>query len=381
MTEQTASPPRMPMARRCPFDPPDELIALHEEGRLITPMTFPDGAIGWLVTGHALTRAVLTDRRFSARGALRRSAVMDLPTTPEQPGVFVYMDAPEHTRLRKLVVGQFTARRLKQLESRIEQIVADQLDAMERHGSPADLMREYAIPVPSTVICELLGIPYDEYEYFLRRVEPVFDIKGVEEEVGEIYQEVYSYLLGLVARKRAEPGTDIISGLITNQEAELSDDELVGMSFMMLLAGFETTAHMLGLGTFLLFQHPDQMELLRNDPSVVDTATEELLRYLTITQYDISNRTALEDVELGGVLVKKGQTVAISLPAANRDPARFPDRTGSTSPGSRPVTSPSATACTSASGSSWAGWNCASRCPPCCGGFPRCGSVSRPKRS
>jgi cytochrome P450 len=315
----------MPMRRSTPFDPPPELMALQRQGRPISPMTFPDDSVGWLVTSHSLASQILLDKRFSARSDLRRSSVINYPLATPQPGVFIYMDPPEHTRYRKLLAGQFSGRRLKSLAVKIKQVVATCLDNMAEHGPPVDLVQMLALPVPSTVICELLGVPYSEYEQFQRSAARFTDIASVENDFQSIYFEIYNYLVALVKRKRTEPADDIISGLIANTEMDLTDEELVGISFMVLVAGFETTSQMIALGTYALLAHPDQLELLRTDPTVVDNAVDELLRYLTVAQYDLGNRTAVEDVELAGVLIEAGQSVAISLPAVNRDPAQFDD--------------------------------------------------------
>ncbi|MBE1462802.1 cytochrome P450 [Kibdelosporangium phytohabitans] len=252
---------------------------------------------------------MLSDGRFSARGEIVRSPIR--PTSmPASPGSFAFMDPPEHTRYRKLLTGQFTVRRMRLLEPRIEQITEELLDAMT---PPTDLVQAFALPLPSRVICDLLGIPYTDHEFFETNshhmVEP-----SVSPEVRDAAGEaLFGYLHDLVSRKRAKPGDDLVSGLIT--DSDLDDVELTGIAIMLLFAGHETTANMLGLGTFALLRHPGQLARLPED---VPGTVEELLRYLSIVQFEV-NRTALEDVELGGETVRKDETVLVSLPAANRD--------------------------------------------------------------
>ncbi|MDR8413471.1 cytochrome P450 [Nonomuraea sp. 3-1Str] len=314
--------------RERPFDPPDRLTELGGEAPLHR-LTFADGHEGWLATGYTAVRAVLADPRFSnrpehihptipARAAVAKE-LREKAFVP--PGFFLRMDAPEHTRYRKLLTGQFTVRRMKQLEPRIEEITHARLDAMEAAGKPADLVEQFALPIPSLVICELLGVPYGDRERFQRDSKALLALESGAAEVMDAMTSMTSYLGELIRRRRAEPRDDLISGLA--QGGELADDELTGVAFLLLVAGHETTANMLGLGTYALLRNPDQLAAMRDDPSVVDNGVEELLRYLTIIHIG-PIRTALEDVEVEGVAIAKGQSVALSLPVANRDSARFP---------------------------------------------------------
>lgn len=314
----------LPMARSHLFDPPVELGLLREE-RPISRMRFPDGHLGWLVTGYPLVRAILGDNRFSARGELRHSPItvggQVVPLQPAAPpGMFVRMDPPDHTRYRRLLTGQFTVRRMNQLTTRIGEIVAEHLAGMRAHGSPVDLVPSFALPVPSLVICELLGVPYDERETFQRETARALDFNSTMEEIREAITHIQDFILDLVRRKRAEPDDDLLSELITG--GDLTDDELSGMGLLLLVAGHETTANMLGLGTLALLRNPEQLAALRGDPSLVDNTVEELMRYTSILQVG-AIRTALEDVELDGHLVRAGDTLSLSIAAANRDPARF----------------------------------------------------------
>jgi cytochrome P450 len=300
----------VPTARETPFDPPAALAAAPPISRL----RYPDGSLGWLVTEHAAARFVLSDPRFSSRLDLAKSPIR-VSEPVVVPGAFLFMDPPEHTRYRRLLAGQFTVRRMRALEPRIASIAAGLLDAMT---APADLVREFALPLASLVICELLGVPYESHTDFERASHAMVDPSLPEPQRDAAGGELFGLLASVVAEKRRSPGDDLLSGLLA-----LTDDEVMGIGVMLLFAGHETTANMLGLGTFALLRHTEQLALLRADPSLIDGAVEELLRHLSIVQYEV-NRAALEDVEVAGQRVAKGESLLVSLPMANRDPARFP---------------------------------------------------------
>jgi cytochrome P450 len=325
MTETLSDLPPLPSNRGdAPLDPP---AGLRERGSL-SRLAYADGKTGWLVTSHALTRQILADQRFSARSELRtfprREGVPERKVTPEpaRPGMFIAMDPPDHGRYRKLLTGQFTVRRMNQLIPRIQEIASQHAEAMRAAGSPADLVRAYALPIPSLVICELLGVPYSERGRFQEQAGRMLNLTLTVEQTRAAGREMEDFLLELVIGKRAKPGDDMLSGLL--ETGELTDEEIATMGFLLLIAGHETTANMLALGTFTLLTNPGQLALLRSDPGLADNAVEELLRYLTIVHFGTS-RTALEDVELDGQLIKAGEPLSISLPAANRDPMRFVD--------------------------------------------------------
>ncbi|GGS98021.1 cytochrome P450 [Planobispora rosea] len=315
----------LPAARRpgCPFDPPKELIQAREHSP-ISRFPFPDGHQGWLITGYDLARSVLADSRFSSRRELMRHHPLidygDIEVPPAPPGEFLLMDEPQHGRYRKPLVGKFTARRMRLLTERVEQITTDHLDAMEKTGPPADLVTAFAKPIPVIVICELLGVPYEDRGSFQEQIDKFLGGETSDEDLFVAYTEVQNYLAELVAAKRANPTDDVLSDLT---DSDLTDEELRGMALILLSAGFDTTANMLALGTFALLQNPDQLAALRADPTLTDRAVEELLRYLSVAKMFM--RTALEDVELGGRTIKAGTAVLVSYSTANRDPERFAD--------------------------------------------------------
>ncbi|MFF7942958.1 cytochrome P450 [Nocardia gamkensis] len=327
MTRAVPIPNGLPMERDAsPFDPPREITRLRET-RPVCPLIFPDGHEGWLVTGYDAVRRLMADTRFSSRqdiGILHvpyQTPGMPAATepSPQVPGLFVAMDPPDHTRLRRKLTGAFTVKRMKQLEERIIEITERQLDEMARLTPPVDLVEAFALPVPSLVICELLGVPYADRETFQVNSAKFLVKEQPLEEKMAAYGAMTTYLAGLVTRKRAEPGEDILSDLARHDD--LTIEELTGIAFLLLLAGHETTANMLALGTFALLEHPEQLAQLRADPDLVPGAVEELLRYLSVA--DIFYRYATDDIELGGETIGKGSTVVVSLLAANHDPQRF----------------------------------------------------------
>ncbi|ANZ40276.1 cytochrome [Lentzea guizhouensis] len=327
MSQTVSVPQGLPMERDAgPFDPPTRITALRET-RPVSPMLFPDGHEGWLVTGYEAVRQVMADTRFSSRQDL---GIIHVPyetpgmpaatePSPQIPGLFISMDPPDHTRLRRKLTGAFTVKRMKQLEEGITAITEQQLDFLASLTPPVDLVASFALPVPSLVICELLGVPYADRETFQSNSSKFMERDVALDEKMAAFGAMMGYLGQLCVSKRAEPGEDILSDLA--RDPDLSVEELTGMAFLLLLAGHETTANMLALGTFALLEHPDQLAALQSAPELIPDAVEELMRYLSVA--DIFFRYAVEDVELGGELIPAGSTVVVSLLAANRDPAKF----------------------------------------------------------
>ncbi|MBB4937986.1 cytochrome P450 [Streptosporangium album] len=330
-TMRVPLPPEL-TARQCPFDPPQALARMH--GRApVNQVKLGNDEVIWLVTGMSEARAVLSDPRFSADRFSRPNALISVPEEMREKlfdararaGQFITMDAPEHTRLRKMVIGQFTLRRMRALIPHITEIVDAHLDAMADAGTSADLVSAFALPVPSLVICELLGVPYEARADFQRRTAALLRMDTPLEETLRVREEMRGFMHELVAAKRAQPDDGLISGLIHGDHAgELTDDELVGVANLLLVAGHETTANMIGLGVFALLEHPDQLELLRRDPELTASAVEELLRYLSIVHLG-PTRIATEDVRVGDELIPAGGTVMISTPEINRDSAHWDD--------------------------------------------------------
>ncbi|MEU6778824.1 cytochrome P450 [Nonomuraea angiospora] len=312
--------PSLDRAPACPFDPAPEVTALRAE-QPIARLEAPEGAPGvWLVTGYGLVRQILADPRFSSRYETHYYPQMGGYLPPAPAGDLTGMDAPQHTRFRKLLAGKFTVRRMNLLTERVTEITRERLDAMERQGPPADLVEVFAQPVPALMICELLGVPYEDREQFQTATRTLSDAAEPEAQY-TAFIELGDYLRTLGLAKRANPTDDLLSDLATG--GDLTDEELGGVAAFLLGAGLDTTANMLALGTFALLRDPAQLAALRDDPALAAGAVEELLRHLSIAAMGM--RGVLEDVELGGRRLKAGDTVIIALNTANRDPAKFSD--------------------------------------------------------
>ena len=325
LQEETREAPEMPLhMRREGFDPVREMATLRDvEGVREVDTAF--GMPAFLVARHADVKAVLAD---SARFSNDSRRAFDAPGAPKlsaeerdrmRAGNLLGVDPPEHTRLRRMLTPEFTVRRMRRLEPRILEIVDDHLDAMEKAGPPADLVADFALPIPSLVICELLGVPYADRESFQQRTGKLLDISLPMEERLELGRESREYMADLVASAQAAPGDDMLGMLVRDHRDDLTTDELIGIAGLLLIAGHETTSNMLGLGTLALLRHPDQLALVRDEPAAVGHAVEEMLRFLGIVHSGIP-RTTTEDVEVGGVAIPADSLVVLSLAGANRDP-------------------------------------------------------------
>lgn len=324
MTETPVMPSYM--RRQGEFDPDPSTERIREDGG-IGHVTTPFGFDGWLVTGLADARAMLSDsKRFSnVIPPERFRRVVDDEMSDEdiartRAGNLLGFDPPEHTRLRRMLTPSFTVRQMRRLEPRIAQIVEDHLGAMERSGPPVDLITAFALPIPSLVICELLGVPYQDRADFQRRSNRLLDLSLPQRDRMTLFRESREYMVDLVTRAQADPGQEMLGALVREHGDDLSTDELVGIGNLLLIAGHETTANMLGLGTLALLRHPDQLRVVRDRPELVEAAVEELLRWLSIVSVGVT-RIATEPVEIAGQRIEAGEMVMASLPAANRDPA------------------------------------------------------------
>jgi cytochrome P450 len=325
MTQAPELPPLH--MRRDAFDPTAELREIRETLGVRTAKN-AFGMDVFLVTRHEDIKAVLSDHeRFSNSrppGFVMPGApdVSEAELASARAGNLLSLDPPEHQRIRRMLTAEFTIRRMRLLQPRIVEIVDAQLDAMEKAGPPADLVESFALPIPSLVICELLGVPYEDREDFQRRSARQLDFAVPITERLELSRRSREYMGSLVQRSRRQPGNDILGMLVTEHGSELTDDELIGIASLLLLAGHETTSNMLGLGTLALLRHPDQMAAVRDDPDAIGPAVEELLRWLSIVHSAIP-RITTTDVEIAGVEIPAGQLVFVSLPSGNRDPDFF----------------------------------------------------------
>ncbi|MFE9456785.1 cytochrome P450 [Streptomyces californicus] len=307
-------------------DPYPVYAALREKGP-VHRVRIPEGTDAWLVVGHELGRTLLTDQRLSkhwdraspALGVVKVSSGTSMLST----------DAPDHTRLRKLVAREFTPRRMERLAPRVQEMTDALLDTMlTALGRTADLVEALAFPLPMSVICELLGVPSLDREKFrtwsgraLSSTDPAARAVSAE--------AMTAYISGLLDDKRAEAGgDDLLSALIHTADEDgdrLSGDELIGMVWLLLVAGHETTVNLITNGVHHLLAHPDQLAALRADFSLIDNAVEEILRFEGPVETP-TYRFTTEPVEIGGTVIPGGgELVLVALSDANRDPARYPD--------------------------------------------------------
>jgi cytochrome P450 len=319
--------PAFPMKRDCPFDPPPELSRIQAESP-VSRVRLWDGSHPWLITGYDDVRGVLADRRFSA-DAIRPGyphVTAALEARRKHSRSFISMDEPEHGTYRKMLTSTFMIKKVESLRPRIQGIVDGLIDAMLGGTPPADLVAEFALPVPSLVICELLGVPYADHGFFQKCSRVLVSGRSTPEQAVAAADELTAYLTELLDRKAAEPTDDLLSRLVVEQAQTMTRAQMADMAVLLLVAGHETTANMIALGTLTLLQHPDQLTELREtrDPKLIAGAVEELLRYLNIV-HSGRRRVATEDVEVGGQLIRAGEGVIVATDAGNRDASAFAD--------------------------------------------------------
>ncbi|MER5807265.1 cytochrome P450 [Streptomyces sp. NPDC002033] len=302
-------------------DPYPVYAALRERGP-VHRVHVPGTGDVWLVLGRDEVRAALTDPRLC--NDIRHSATWKSDGGNAIGLNMLQTDAPHHTRLRRLVAREFTAGRVEAMRPRVRQIADGLLDALPAAGT-ADLVAGYALPLPLTVICELLGVPSSD--------QPLFHTWSTElvapsspAAAGAAAADMSAYFAALVAAKADDPGPDLMTALVlaSAEEDGLSPEELLGMAFLLLVAGHETTVNLISSGVLALLRHPGQLAALRADPSLIDGAVEEMLRYdgpVTAAAF----RHAAESVEIAGVRIPAGDSVMLSLAAASRDPGHFPE--------------------------------------------------------
>ena len=313
-------------------DPYPAYHALRELGRV--HRTAPEGP--WLVTGYEETRQLLTDSRFgeaAGRGGrirLSRSRREGPEGLLGRVETMLSTEPPDHTRLRKLVSKAFTPRSIEDQRPRIQEIVDELLDAVT--ATEFDLVQTLAWPLPVIVIAEMLGVPREDRERFKRWSDAMIATLGGDysllAEARRSNEELVDYVSAVMDERRRHPQADLISRLVAAEEAgsQLSEDEILGTIALLLVAGNETTTHLISGGMLALFRHPAEMERLRDDPALIPSAVEEFLRFSGPVH--TTRRMALEDVDLGGARISRGEIVIAILAAANRDPAKYsePDR-------------------------------------------------------
>ncbi|MFI7404079.1 cytochrome P450 [Streptomyces sp. NPDC049541] len=324
MTE--TEPVAFPQDRTCPYHPPTAYDPLRAT-RPLSRITLYDGRPAWLVTGHALARELLSDQRLSTD---RTHPDFPAPTerfaaVKNRRVALLGVDDPKHRTQRRMMVPSFTLRRATELRPQIQRIVDERLDAVIAQGPPAELVNAFALPVPSMVICALLGVPYADHEFFegqsrrLLRGPTADDVQDARNQLDAYFEELIDSKL-----KQPEPGDGVLDELVHQQlrEGVLDRQEVISFATILLVAGHETTANMISLGTFTLLQHPEQLAELRGNPELLPGAVEELMRMLSIA--DGLLRRATEDIEAGGTTIRAGDGVVFATSVINRDQDVYP---------------------------------------------------------
>ena len=313
---------------RPPLVPPPVLDELRA-GAPFKQVRLWDGSIAWIVSRQEDFRAVLADARFSVNplkpGFPSVSEARHSLMVQEEP-TFIRLDPPDHTVLRRMLSKEFTQSRINGYRPMVQQVVDDLLDEMVRKGAPADLYHDFALPIPSIVISHILGVPYEDHDFFQDRGTKKLAYSAHPDVPVRAAAEMREYIGELIARKEREPGDDLLSRLIEEQlrPGHLARDEAVRMAELLLIAGHETTANMIALGTLSLLLDRAQFDYLRDDPALSARAVEEMLRFHSIVQYGLS-RVATEDVEINGQLIREGEGVISLINAANWDPTVHPN--------------------------------------------------------
>ncbi|MFH9991165.1 cytochrome P450 [Streptomyces luteogriseus] len=329
-----AEAPSEPVAFPFPDPPsvrelPPELAEIRD-GAAVVEVKFPDGISGWMVTKHADVRKVLVDSRFSSKVMATAAAAMSETETGKLMNEsLVGMDAPEHTRLRKLVTKAFTARNVEQLRPRIAEMVSELLDEMENLLRPVDLVKAFSVPLPVRVICELLGVPAKDQDSFHAWSNSLLGdwSQVVEKELATV--SLVKYFGELITRKRENPGDDLITALIkvSEEDTTFTEREIIALSIGILSAGHETTANQISMFLVHLLHHRDQFDALRENPEGIPRAVDELLRFVPLTTTGgIIPRLTTAEVELSnGTVLPAGTVVMPAVATANRDPEVFED--------------------------------------------------------
>ena len=323
--------PEFPMSRApgCPFDPPPKVLELNNSGQL-SRVRIWDGSTPWLIHGYEAIRTLFTDSRTSVDDRLpgyphwNEGMVATVHTRPRS--VFT-SDAEEHTRFRRMLSKPFTFRRVEALRPAVQKIVNDRIDALLAGPQPGDIVSELALPVPSLVISEMLGVPYEDADFFQQQAQRGTGRYATHEDTAQGAASLAKYLAKLIRVKMQSPSEDLVSDLAERVNAEEIDvREATQLALGVLIAGHETTANMISLSVAALLEHPDQLALLRDaeDPKVIAAAVEELMRYLSIIQTG-QRRIAVEDIEVGGETIRAGEGIILDVAPANWDARQFPD--------------------------------------------------------
>jgi cytochrome P450 len=322
-TPAVSTLPAFPFGTPAGHDTDPEGLRLLADGSMARARMAQTGQEIWLMLGYHATRQVMADARFAREPVTKPSTPVTLPALVGVTDVVSVMDAPRHTRVRRLLAAAFTPRMIDRLRPRIESIVDDLLDGFGDHGKPADLLDMFLAPLPITVICELLGVPESDRSRLRGWAHRFMASSASPEEMAATHQEVGAYLAGLIAAKRAHPADDLTTALVQVRDDgdQLTEAELVINIQTLLVAGHETTLNQLANGIVALSRNPGQFDLLRRNPELAGNAVEELLRYDKLITSTIP-WVATEDVDVDGYLVSAGDAVVGVPHIANRDPRR-----------------------------------------------------------
>lgn len=328
-TAPSDTAPSFPMERegRCPFDPPPSARRIqHDEP--ITRVSISNGTTPWLVTRYDDARKVLADSRVSSDPSKSGYPAQAGGAEGQgSPVSFILMDDPDHARLRRMVTAPFAVKRIEALRPRVQKVVDDLIDGLLSGPQPVDLVEAFALPVPSLVICELLGVPYADHDHFQENSSAIVRRTSTMDDRRAALGALSTYLTQLLEKKIEAPEEDLLSDLGARVvDGELTLDEASQMGVLLLIAGHETTANMIALGTLALLEHPGELATLQEapEPSHVASAVEELLRYLTILHAG-RRRVATADIEIGDVMIHEGDGVIVAADLGNRDEAVFED--------------------------------------------------------
>jgi len=319
----------MPRAAGCPFGPPPEMLRLHAE-KPVSKVRLWDGSTHWLVTRYDDQKALYGDRRLSVDTTREGFPYLNeafRETASKTPPSFLNMDDPDHGRIRRMVTGPFTVKRIEALRPAIQRMTDELIDTMLAGPKPVDLVEALALPLPSLVICELLGVPYEDHEFFQSNSKVSLRRDTTAEETRASFGALFQYLDRQLDAKLADPAEDMLSELAARMQAgELSRMDAAMLGILLLGAGHETSANMIALGTLAFLEHPDQLAVVRDtdDQKVLANAAEEMLRYLTVVHTG-QRRLALEDLEIGGRLIRAGEGVIIPGATGNWEAGVFPD--------------------------------------------------------
>ncbi|MEV5379060.1 cytochrome P450 [Streptomyces nondiastaticus] len=322
----TGSPaPSFPLDRKCPYQPPQAYADWRGDSPL-SRVTLVDGREAWLVTGHAEGRALLADPRLSSDWGHPEFPVV-VQRTEDRGGLafpLIGVDDPLHARQRRMLIPSFGVKRMNAIRPMIQSLVDRLLDDMLAKGPVADLVSAFALPVPSMAICELLGVPYGDHDFFEERSRD-FVGAATSAEADAAFAALYGYLFELVAKKQADPGDGLLDELIARQleEGALDHNEVVMIALVLLVAGHETSVNAIALGALTLLQHPEQLDLLLRDPAAISGVVEELLRFTSVSDFMV--RMVKEDIEVGGETLKAGDALVVSISLMNRDAKAYED--------------------------------------------------------